>query len=217
MKKLIVSIVAMLAVTAAFATPTFYGATGGLATITAKTTPAPVINSYFYQQEDLRLDVEAAFPIETVPGLELSGMYTNYDVDGFDIDGFAAGAKYALPINAEGFSVAVGGYYSDTFTSCAYGAGTYTFAELPLDVTAQILYDFDAEDVYFNALAEYSFNFEGLNSPLAFGVEYIGHLEINDFNIYLRANDISNGIGATIGAVTLSNDASLVAGLSYTF
>jgi len=226
MKKLLVSVLALLAVTAAFAVPgSFKASTGGVLLPSAKIAEATTVSTQFYQHTNISLngglDIKDSFfgfnnlqivlPVgqfvesEALNNLEVSA---RYDFESDYYNELTIGAKYVLPIELENLSVAVGGQYASifwpdeinmlgTFTgSNVYGAVTYSLGQLPLSITAGAVYDFDLERIQYGAGAEYDF---GVAKA---GLEYydlnpVSGLDLSAFSIYATA-DLYKGLGATV-------------------
>jgi|GEM_PF-1876070 len=240
MKKLFVSVLALLAVTAVFAVPGSYKpSTGGLFLPTAEIAKSTTLSTQILIDED-NMDSYCAFDnlqvvlpvgqfveLEALNNLEVSA---RYDFVGDEYNELLIGAKYVLPIELENLSVAVGGQYATTWiwdawayglSSDAYLAATYSFGEtLPLSVTAGAVYDFDLERIQYGASAEYDF---GMAQA---GLEYF---EFNPFSglddraisVYATA-DLYKGFGATVAYEFHSgnyfDDYNIfTAGLKYTF
>ena len=217
MKKLLVSAVALLASIAAFAVPgIFTGGSGGMTVETGAIKGDIVVGSYFiYDSETLFPSIQATLPMgQIVDGMEAFELSLSViDDDNLNADTiFSVGAKYVLPIDLYNANVALGGAYStDDATSKVYAALTYTVDNLPLDITGNLSYSFDAEDASFNMNAEYDFGI------LQLGVDYINSAG-SAFNAYATA-DIYEGIGATVGVLKIGKKDGdmLTAGLKYSF
>jgi len=237
MKKLLVSVLVMLAIsTATFAVPgLFDGATGGLMVKSGTVTKAPVVSTYVYNDMfgdwntiTLFNNIQAAFPAgKLVKGLDDFELSTAlYDLSG-GFNSYSIGAKYALPLGLEELSVAAGINYWEFIpvnepTTDIYAAATYDFGELPLAVSGNLGYNFDIKDVYFGLNAEYDFG------KITAGIEYMSEVSFlgddSRVNIYATTSN-DKGLGVTAALVDISGDGSwfydkgakAMLGLNYTF
>jgi len=215
MKKLLVSLVAMLAVTAAFAMPTMLGATGGLMVENAKIGEKIVVGSYLLQFKKLMIpSVTLTVPVAALTeekgaldNIELSAAYTNDH--GVNFTSF--GAKYVLPLEFEGAAIAIGGNYIDNGDKTVYVSGTYAVPGLGIDLTAQGAYGFNSKNSYLNANIEKDFE------DFAVGIDYVNAL--SSFDVYVTSDKFLDGFGVTAALVNVGSkrSAKFVAGISYAF
>lgn len=216
MKKLLVSLAAMLAVTAAFAMPTYFGGTGGLLLENGKVAEKLTIHSYFYQDKTLVFpNVQLTVPVaaltekeSALDNLEISAAYQNHKNSG---NFTAVGAKYVLPLEVEDLSAAIGGTYVDRGEKTIYASGTYNVADFGVDLTAQAAYGFRSKNPYLNIGVEKDFEM------LSVGVEYLNYAA--SFDAYVTSDKVFEGLEVTAGLVNIGKkrSAKFVAGIGYAF
>jgi len=238
MKKLLVSVLALLAVTAVFAVPGSYKpSTGGVFLPTAEVAKSTTIGTQLYYSDSEGYDycafdnLQIVLPVgQFVEGLDNLEVSARYDFEGDWYNELLVGAKYVLPLELENISFAVGGQYATSWinyywgegrSSNAYATATYSFGEtLPLSVTAGAVYDFDLERIQYGANAEYDF---GMAKA---GLEYFefnpsSGYDVSAVSIYASA-DLYKGLGATVAYEFRSDNYfddynTFTAGLKYTF
>ena len=225
MKKIIVSLLAIVAISAAFAYPTLTGATGGFSVPNAKVAPrtAIAVNQY--------VDINNQYPIIslTLPigdVLEFSSSYSN-NVNGESF--FNLGAKVAIPVKFYGIGLAVGGEYSRAAGYNELAAYASVGKELfGIDVTANYQYFEDsASDIDGFAL---SFNADkAVSDKINIGVDYlVGQSKIDNETMWYNGSRAARGnayirVGVADnfkiqGAVAnLGQDAEFVLGGAYIF
>ena len=237
MKKLLVSVLALLAVTAAFAVPgSFKASTGGLLLPSAKIAEATTVSTQLYYSDSDGDDycafdnLQIVLPVgQFVEGLDNLEVSARYDFVSDRVNEFTFGAKYVLPLELENISIAVGGQYASELnynfgpffgqTKNAYVAATYDLGEtLPLSITAGAVYDFYLERIQYGAGAEYDFGVAQAGLEY-YSLNYASGWDSSAISIYATA-DLYKGLGATASYSFFDDlfvDNLFVAGLKYTF
>jgi len=212
MKKLLVSVLALLAVTAAFAVPGLSSVNGGYALNSAKIIDTTVVGSMLFFDEDFDINnFHAIVPVgqyvEGMDALEAS-------VELFFEDDLEAmfGAKYALPLEVEDVDLALGATYHTLGGATLYGAATYGFDTMPLDINLNLVYGFKAEEFSYGIGAEYDFDVAQA------GIEFLSSDSSDEVNIYATADVYENfGVSLALSSIGKTNGDIISAGIKYTF